>query len=88
MGTQSLHFVPYCSEKWNAEGLHSDGNASNRTVPFQKMEGRKSDANSGTVRNRSVAFPSEKANGKHVYGRIAFPSEHKTKLVRNRSVPM
>ena len=30
--------VPYCSEKWNAEGLHSDGNASIRTVPSQKME--------------------------------------------------
>ena len=37
-GTQFFYFVPYCSEKWNAEGLRSDGNASNRTVPFQKME--------------------------------------------------
>ena len=31
------HFVPYYSEKWNAEGLRSDGDTSNRTVPFQKM---------------------------------------------------
>ena len=37
-GTHSFHFVPYCSEKWNAEGLRSDGNASNRTIPFQKIE--------------------------------------------------
>ena len=36
--TQSFHFVLYCSEKWNAEGLRSDGNTSNRTVPFQKIE--------------------------------------------------
>ena len=35
-GTQSFHFLPYCSEKWNSEGLHSDGNASYRTVLFQK----------------------------------------------------
>ena len=38
MGKQSFHFVPYCSEKWNTEGLRSDGNDANRTVPFQKME--------------------------------------------------
>ena len=37
-GTQSFHFVLYCSEKWNAEGLRSDENVSNRTVPFQIME--------------------------------------------------
>ena len=37
-GRQSFHFLPYCSEKWNAEGLRSDRNASNRTVPFQKLE--------------------------------------------------
>ena len=37
-GTQSFHFVPYCSEKWNAEGLRSDGNTSNKTIPFQKVE--------------------------------------------------
>ena len=33
MGTQSFHFVPHCSENWNTEGLHSDVNASNRSVP-------------------------------------------------------
>ena len=31
---------------------------------------------------------SELANGKHVNGTIAFPSEHKAILVRNRSVPV
>ena len=30
--------VPYCSEKWNAEGLRLERNASNRTVPFQNMD--------------------------------------------------
>ena len=30
--------VPYCSEKWNGEGLRLDGNTSNRAVPFQKVE--------------------------------------------------
>ena len=34
-----------------------------------------------------VPFPSEQANGKHVTGTIAFPCEHRTKLVRNRCVP-
>ena len=28
---QSFHFVPYCSEKWNADGLRSDGDTSNRS---------------------------------------------------------
>ena len=37
-GTKSFHFVPYTSEKWNAEGLRSDGNTSNRTIPFHKMD--------------------------------------------------
>ena len=36
--TQSFNLTLYCSEKWNAEGLRSDGNASNKTVPFQNME--------------------------------------------------
>ena len=36
-GTQSFQFVPYRFENWNAEGLRSDGNSSNRTGPFQKM---------------------------------------------------
>ena len=31
---------------------------------------------------------SEQANGKHVNGTIAFPSEHKAELVRNRSIRM
>ena len=31
---------------------------------------------------------SKQANGKHVNGTIAFPHEHKTKLVRNRSAPV
>ena len=86
--TQSFHFVPYYSEEWNAEGLRSDGNALKRTVPFQKMERLKSDTESGTIRNRSVPFPYELADGEHVNGTIAFPSEHKTKLVRNPSVPV
>ena len=30
--------VPLRSEKWTAEGLRSDGNTSNRTVPFQKLD--------------------------------------------------
>ena len=37
-GTRSFHFVRYRSEKWNAEGLRSDGNTSNRTVPSQTMD--------------------------------------------------
>ena len=86
MRTQSFHFVPCCSEKSNAEGLRSDGNTSNRTVTFQKVERIKSDTTSGTIRKRSVPLPSEQANGKHVNGTIAFPCEHKTKLVRNCSV--
>ena len=56
IGAQSFHFLTYCSEKWNAEGLCSDGNASNKTVPFQKMERLKSDTKSGTIGNRSVQF--------------------------------
>ena len=32
--------------------------------------------------------PSEQANEKHVNGTIALPSEHKTKLVRSRCVPV
>ena len=44
-----------------------------------------SDRKNGTIRNRSIPFPSELANEKHVYVTTAFPSEHKTKLVRNRS---
>ena len=40
MTTQSVYFVSYCSEKLKgcAEGLRSDGNASNKTVSFQKMK--------------------------------------------------
>ena len=44
-----------------------------------------SDTKSGTVRNCYLPFPFEQANGKHVSRTIAFPSEHKTKLVCNRS---
>ena len=33
---QSFHFVSYCYEKWDAQGLCSDGHTSNRTVTFQK----------------------------------------------------
>ena len=73
--------------KWSAKGLRSDGNASNRTVPFQKMERLKSDTKRGTIRNRSVPFPSEQANGKHIHGTIAFPPDHKTKLVLNLPFP-
>ena len=84
----SFHFVPYCSEKWNTEGLRSDGNTSNRTVPLQKMERLKRGTKSGTICNCSVPFQSEQANRKQVNGTILFPSERKTKLVRNRSVPV
>ena len=78
-GAQSFHFVRYCSEKWNAEGLRSDGSASKRTVSFQKMKRLKSDKK--VERYAIVPFPSEQANRKHANGTIAFPSEHKTKLV-------
>ena len=71
--------------KWNAEGLRSDGDACNRTVLFQKIERLKRLKKIGTIRNRSVPFPSKQTNGKHVNGTIAFSSEHKAKLVRNRS---
>ena len=72
-GTRLFHVAPHCSEKWSAERLRSDGNASSRTVPFQKMKRLKSDTKSGTVRN--VTFRSEKANGNYVNGTIAFPCE-------------
>ena len=87
MGTQSSHFVPYCSEKWNAERLRSGGNASNRTVPFQTMERLKLCYESRTMCNRTGPFPSEQANGIHVNGTMAFPSEHKATLVRDRLFP-
>ena len=74
METQSFYFVPCCSEKWNAEGLRSDGNTC--------------DTKFGTMRYRFVPFPYEQANGKHINGTIAFPSEHKTELVCDRSVPV
>ena len=47
--------------------------------PFRskKWNDQKSDTKSGAVRNRSVPFPSEQTNRKHVNGTIAFPSEHK-----------
>ena len=51
------------------------------------MERLKSDTKSGTIHNRSVPFPSERANGKDINGTIAFPPEHKTKLVRNLPLP-
>ena len=47
---------------------------------------QKGGTKSGTICNRSVPFPSELENGKHVNGTIAFASEYKTKLVRRRSV--
>ena len=78
MGMQSFHFVPYRSAKWNAEGMRSDRNASDRIVPFQNMERLKSDTKSGKIRNRSIPFPTESANGKYINGTIAFQSEHKT----------
>ena len=53
--------------------LRSDGN----TCDTKKVE-----------RYAVVPFLSEQANGKHVNGTIAFPSDHKTKLVRYRSIPM
>ena len=58
--------------------------------PFhsKKWNDQKSDTKSGAIRNRSVPFPSEQANEKGVNGTIAFPSQHKTKLVRSRSVPV
>ena len=68
--------------------MRSDGNASNRTAPFQNMERLKIDARSGMIRNRFVPFPSEQVSGKHANGTIAFPSQHKTKFVRNCSVPV
>ena len=55
---------------------------------FKKWNGLKSDTKSGTINNRSVLFPFEQANRNHVNGTIAFPSEHKTNLVCNRSVSM
>ena len=74
--------------KVDAERLRSDGNASSKAVPFQKVERLKSDSSQkcGTVRKRPVPFPSEQANGKLINGQIAFLSEHNTKLVRNCSV--
>ena len=69
----SFHFAPHCSEKWSAERLRSNGNASSRTFLYQKMKRLKSDTKSGTVRN--APFRSEKANGQYVNGTIAFPCE-------------
>ena len=64
-GMQSFHFFQYCSEKWNAEGLRSHGNTSNRTIPFQKMERRKKRyenwnaeglRSDGNTSNRTIPF--------------------------------
>ena len=60
--------------------LRSDGNASNRTVPFQQLE--RLTVIRKVERYGIVPFPSEQAIGEHVNGTIA------TKLVRNRSVPV
>ena len=46
------------------------------------------DTINGAIRNHSVRFPFEQANGKHVNGTIAFQSEHKAILLRSRSVPV
>ena len=56
--------------------------------PFRSKNGTTKNVIRKVGRYAIVLFPSELANRKHVNGTIAFPSEHKTKLVRNRSFPV
>ena len=70
--SQGNAIVSLHSEKWNVEGLCSDGNTSIRTVPLEKTKRLNNEKLNDT--QSLVPFPPEQSNGKHVNGTIAFPS--------------
>ena len=83
MGTQSFHSVPYCSEKWNAEGLL-------QIEPILSKQWDDEDCDTKVERYVMVLvrFRLKRQMENMLTERLLSHLNTKQHLVRNRSVPV